>query len=123
MNSFMCRRDFVTRGLVAASGLLSAAAPFAAKGIVNTADQTGRPIAPKATSNPDGPLTLPSGHEYVIALDPMAREKPLLGKKIAVLVETEYIYDEIEDDKRRFPALGGEVTLLFTFGGDRRLTL
>src|SRR5438552_4195559 len=86
MTSFMCRRDFVTRGLAAASGLLSASSAFAAKGLVNTADQAGRPIATKAASNSNRPLILPSGREYVSASDPMARKKPLLGKKIAVLV-------------------------------------
>jgi uncharacterized protein len=39
-------------------------------------------------------------------------EKPLAGKKVAVLVETEYIYDEIEYYKKRVPELGGEVHLL-----------
>ena len=42
----------------------------------------------------------------------MNTDKPLLGKKIAVLVETEYIYDEIDFYKKRIPELGGEVTLL-----------
>lgn len=42
----------------------------------------------------------------------MNTDKPLSGKKIAVLVETEYIYDEIEYYLKRVPKLGGEVTLL-----------
>lgn len=42
----------------------------------------------------------------------MISDKPLSGKKVAVLVETEYIYDEIEYYLRRVPELGGEVTLL-----------
>ncbi len=36
----------------------------------------------------------------------------LSGKRVAVLVETEYIYDEIEFYKRRVAELGGELTLL-----------
>ena len=39
-------------------------------------------------------------------------EKPLAGKKVAVLVETEYIHDEIEYYKKRVPELGGELHLL-----------
>lgn len=39
-------------------------------------------------------------------------DKPLFGKKVAVLVETEYIHDEIEFYKKRIPELGGELTLL-----------
>lgn len=37
---------------------------------------------------------------------------PLAGKRVAVLVETEYIHAEIEFYKRRVPELGGELTLL-----------
>jgi protease I len=37
---------------------------------------------------------------------------PLQGKKVAVLVETEYIYDEIEYYRRRVRELGGELHLL-----------
>ena len=37
---------------------------------------------------------------------------PLAGKRVAVLVETEYIHDEIEFYKKQVPALGGELTLL-----------
>ena len=48
----------------------------------------------------------------------MNTDKPLLGKKIAVLVETEYIYDEIEYYLRRVPELGGEVTLLTYLWGE-----
>jgi protease I len=39
-------------------------------------------------------------------------DKPLSGKKVAVLVETEFIHDEIEYYKRRVPELGGELHLL-----------
>jgi putative intracellular protease/amidase len=39
-------------------------------------------------------------------------EQPLSGKRVAVLVETEYIYDEIEYYRKRIPELGGEVTFL-----------
>ena len=39
-------------------------------------------------------------------------EQPLSGKRVAVLVETEYIYDEIEYYKTWVPKLGGEVSLL-----------
>ena len=39
-------------------------------------------------------------------------ELPLKGKRVAVLVETEYIHDEIEFYKKRIPALGGELVLL-----------
>jgi deglycase len=37
---------------------------------------------------------------------------PLHQKKVAVLVETEFIHDEIEYYKRRIPELGGELHLL-----------
>ena len=43
--------------------------------------------------------------------EPMTAQ-PLAGKKVAVLVETEYIYDEIEYYKRRVPELGGDLHLL-----------
>jgi protease I len=111
MNSFICRRDFV-KGSVAASALLSASKAFDGKPFANAADEINHPIAAKAVSSLREPLILPNGREYISALDPMAKEKPFLGKKIAVLVETEYIYDEIEYYKRRIPALGGEVSLL-----------
>ncbi|MBV9489148.1 MAG: DJ-1/PfpI family protein [Verrucomicrobia bacterium] len=39
-------------------------------------------------------------------------QPPLQGKRVAVLVETEYIHDEIEYYKNRVPALGGELNLL-----------
>ncbi len=42
----------------------------------------------------------------------MANNKPLAGKKVAVLVETEYIYDELEFYRHRIPELGGEVFFL-----------
>lgn len=38
--------------------------------------------------------------------------KPLAGKKVAVLVETEYIYDEIQFYRHHVAELGGELTLL-----------
>ena len=38
--------------------------------------------------------------------------KPLAGKKVAVLVETEYIYDEIQYYKKHVEELGGELHLL-----------
>ena len=38
--------------------------------------------------------------------------KPLAGKKVAVLVETEYIADEIAGYQTRFAALGAEVHLM-----------
>ncbi len=42
----------------------------------------------------------------------MNAHKPLAGKKVAVLVETEYIYDEIEYYKKHVAELGGELHLL-----------
>ncbi len=45
--------------------------------------------------------------------------KPLEGKKIAVLVETEYIHDEIEYYKNHFPALGAEVHVMSYLWGDK----
>jgi protease I len=44
-------------------------------------------------------------------------QMPLEGKKVAVLVETEYIYDEIEYYKRRVPELGGELHLITHLAG------
>ncbi len=41
-----------------------------------------------------------------------SNHRPLDGKKVAVLVETEFIHDEIEFYKRQVPALGGELHLL-----------
>jgi protease I len=38
--------------------------------------------------------------------------KPLQGKKVALLVETEYIYDEVEYYKKQVAELGGELQLL-----------
>ena len=42
---------------------------------------------------------------------------PLLGKKVAVLVETEYIHAEIEYYKHRVPELGGELHLMSDLRG------
>lgn len=50
-------------------------------------------------------------------------EKSLLGKKIAVLVETEYIHAEIEFYKTRIPELGGEVMLLSYLWGNTSLDI
>jgi len=111
MNTLICRRDFV-KGSVAAGALVSASSAFGANQLA-TGNEIDQPIAPQPSGCFDAPrLILPSGREYSSATDPLAKEKPLLGKKIAVLVETEYIYDEIEYYKRRIPALGGEVYLL-----------
>jgi protease I len=38
--------------------------------------------------------------------------QPLRGKRVAVLVETEYIHDEVEYYKSHVPALGGELQIL-----------
>jgi protease I len=53
----------------------------------------------------------------------MDMDKPLLGKKVAVLVETEYIHDEIEYYKKRVPELGGELTLLCYLWGKESMDL
>ena len=45
-------------------------------------------------------------------------ELSLKGKRVAVLVETEYIYDEIEYYKERVAALGGELELLTYLWGE-----
>jgi protease I len=111
MNTLICRRDFV-KGSVAASAIVSASSAFGANGLARAVNGIDEPLARRAAGSFDGPLILPSGGEYSPATDPLAKEKPLLGKKVAVLVETEYIYDEIEYYRRRIPALGGEVTLL-----------
>jgi len=50
-------------------------------------------------------------------------EKSLFGKKVAVLVETEYIYDEIEYYKRRVLELGGELTILSYLWGRESMDL
>ena len=42
----------------------------------------------------------------------MTSALPLAGKRVAVLVETEYIHAEIEFYKKRVAELGGELTLL-----------
>jgi protease I len=42
---------------------------------------------------------------------------PLRGKKVAVLVETEYIHNEIEYYKRKVPELGGELHLMSDLRG------
>ena len=42
----------------------------------------------------------------------MSASLPLSGKRVAVLVETEYIHAEIEFYKKRVAELGGELTLL-----------
>lgn len=44
--------------------------------------------------------------------NPHMSEKPLAGKKVAVLVETEYIHEEIEYYRKWVPELGGELHLL-----------
>ncbi len=111
MGSLIRRRDFI-KGSVAASTVLSASSVMSAKEFAYAADEIGGPITTKGASSFQRPPILPNGREYVSALDPMTKEKPLLGKKIAVLVETEYIYDEIEYYRQRIPALGGEVSLL-----------
>ena len=48
---------------------------------------------------------------------------PLKGKKVAVLVETEYIPEEIECYKNRFPVLGAEVDFLSYLWGEESRTL
>lgn len=45
-------------------------------------------------------------------------DKPLTGKKVAVLVETEYIYEEVDYYRKRVPELGGEVHLLSYLWGN-----
>jgi len=109
MASFIRRRDFI-KGSVAGA-VLSASTTLGQEAFAQAVGVDG-PIARAETPNCAGPVILPNGRQYVAALDPMAKQKPLLGKKIAVLVETEYIYDEVEYYRRRIPALGGEVTLL-----------
>ena len=49
--------------------------------------------------------------------------KPLQGKKVAVLVETEYIPFEIEHYKHKFPQLGAEVDFLSYLWGEKKRTL
>jgi protease I len=53
----------------------------------------------------------------------MTADQPLAGKKVAVLVETEYIADEIEGYLTRFAALGAEVHLMAHLWGKERLHL
>jgi protease I len=48
-------------------------------------------------------------------------EQPLSGKRVAVLVETEFIPAEIDCYQTRFPALGAQVDLLtYLWGSPQR---
>lgn len=47
---------------------------------------------------------------------------PLVGKKIAVLVETEFVPGEIAEYRRRFAELGAEVHFMSRLWGQERLT-
>ena len=70
-----------------------------------------------------GPVQKVHIHRYPLdRRDFACSDKPLAGKKVAVLVETEYIYDEIQYYKKHVEELGGELHLLSTFGGYRRRT-
>jgi len=53
----------------------------------------------------------------------MPKDKPLSGKKVAVLVETEYIYDEIQYYREHILALGGEVFFLAYLWGKPSIDL
>lgn len=57
------------------------------------------------------PNSLPLQDDLVVA-GTFYMNLPLAGKKIAVLVETEYIREEIEFYQKRIPELGGQLTLL-----------
>ena len=48
----------------------------------------------------------------------MSSSLPLANKRVAVLVETEYIYDEIKFYQKRIAELGGELTLLTYLWGN-----
>jgi protease I len=48
----------------------------------------------------------------------MSDTKPLQGKKVAVLVESEYIADEVEIYRSRFPELGAEVHFMANLWGE-----
>ena len=52
----------------------------------------------------------------------MSQDKPLVGKKIAVLVETEYIPAEIRAYQEHFQALGAKVELMSRLWGQPKLT-
>ena len=45
-------------------------------------------------------------------------DKPLTGKRVAVLLETEYIHDEIEYYLKKFPEKGAQVELLSYLWGE-----
>ncbi|MEW8627071.1 MAG: DJ-1/PfpI family protein [Candidatus Thiodiazotropha sp.] len=47
----------------------------------------------------------------------MSSDKPLQGKRVAVLVESEYIADEVEVYRSRFPELGAEVHFMANLWG------
>jgi len=49
-------------------------------------------------------------------------DKSLAGKRIALLVETEYIYDEVVYYQQQVEALGGELHLLTYLGGEESKT-
>lgn len=53
----------------------------------------------------------------------MVNNKPLAGKKVAVLVETEFISDEVEFYQHRIPELGGEVQFLAYLWGKASMDL
>ncbi len=52
----------------------------------------------------------------------MNQDKPLAGRRIAVLVETEYIPEEIKAYKERFEALGAKVDFTSRLWGQPKLT-
>lgn len=55
--------------------------------------------------------------------DPTLDDKPLAGKKVAVLVETEFIHEELEYYAKHVPELGGEITFLAHLWGKPSLDL
>ncbi|MFM6754049.1 MAG: ankyrin repeat domain-containing protein [Dolichospermum sp.] len=61
--------------------------------------------------------------EALIRMKMQFPDTPLKGKKVAVLVETEYIPDEIEYYKNGFPALGAEVDFLSYLWGKESRTI
>ena len=72
-------------------------------------------------------LAIEYGYKNIEAMIRMKMQFPdkysLEGKKVAVLVETEYIPEEIECYKTRFPALGAEVDFLSYLWGEKERIL
>ena len=52
----------------------------------------------------------------------MSQDRPLVGKKIAVVVETEYVPEEIRAYQERFEALGAKVEFMSRLWGQPKLT-